>query len=67
MKFYIILLALLFNICLVFASENGVNVRKPQLSKVAMKRYLEENPDLIQKRGTGGRCPYIYCVGEDDE
>lgn len=55
MKLYIILLALLFNICLVFASENVVNVRKSQLSKVAMKRYLEENPDLIQKRGTGGK------------
>lgn len=59
MKLYIILLALLFNISLVFASKNVINVRKPQLSKIAIKRYLEKNPDLIQKRGTGGKKKFI--------
>ncbi|KAI9261775.1 hypothetical protein EDC94DRAFT_608850 [Helicostylum pulchrum] len=64
MKLYIILLALLFNISLVFASKNLINVRKPQLSKIAIKRYLEKNPDLIQKRGTGGKKKSLFsnCI-----
>ncbi|KAI9361401.1 hypothetical protein BD770DRAFT_383347 [Pilaira anomala] len=73
MKFSVILFALFLTISLVFVEARAIG--KPLLVAVALERIVDfvqdsnsqKNPELIQKRGAGGRCPYIYCVEDDDD
>lgn len=63
MKLNILLLALfLSNISLIFAVKASSN--KSILSKRNLKKYLEQNPDHIQKRGGPGgmyRLSLLFC------